>query len=236
MHDRTALSYWFPKLLAAGLPVPRTTIIQMPSDAQEDIWAAFDGEDGTGATKPFFDALAASAAEIGFPCFLRTDHTSGKHDWERTCFVQSAADILQHVYNIAEFSECISVPWDVWVVRELLPTIPLGVCLGYGNMPICREFRFFVDDGVVRCWHPYWPLHALEIGCAPDDLDCEALCRMDDEPALRALASAAGAAVGGSWSVDLLETRRGWFITDLAEAHKSFHWDGCDKAKAERVP
>ena len=44
---------------------------------------------------------------------------------------------------------------------------------------------------------------------------------------LRNLASAAGKAVGGEWSVDILETRRGWYITDMAEAYKSWHWEGC---------
>lgn len=233
MTDKTALSYWFPKLLAAGLPVPRTTIIPMPTAAQEDICAAFDGQDGTGAVKPFFDMLAAAAGEFGFPCFLRTDHTSAKHSWKRSCFLPSADDIPGHVSEIIEFSECcdlIGLPWDTWVVRELLPTMPDGVCPGYGDMPICREFRFFVEDGTVRCHHPYWPREALEHGGAPADLDYDALCRMKDDAALTALASAAGAAVGGAWSVDILETRRGWFITDMAEARRSFHWEGCPNA------
>lgn len=31
--DRTALSWWFPRLLAAELPVPRTEILAMPKGA-----------------------------------------------------------------------------------------------------------------------------------------------------------------------------------------------------------
>lgn len=33
-----------------------------------------------------------------------------------------------------------------------------------------------------------------------------------------------------AWSVDVLETRRGWFVTDMAEAARSFHWPGCEHA------
>jgi hypothetical protein len=45
---------------------------------------------------------------------------------------------------------------------------------------------------------------------------------------LTELANAAGRAVGGVWSIDLLETRRGWMVTDMAEAHKSWHeWPEC---------
>lgn len=235
MTDKTALSYWFPKLEAAGIPVPKTKILAMPKRAQEDIWAWFDGKEGGGGLKPFIEELSAAASAVGFPCFLRTDHTSGKHEWDRTCFVPTAAELAQHVFNIAEHSEIcdfLGLPWETWIVREFLPTIPLGVCPHYGNMPICREFRFFVDDGAVRCWHPYWPRHALEDGGAEmSSLGYDQLCRMPFLRDLSDLAEAAGRAVGESWSIDILETRRGWFVTDMAEARKSFHWEGCPHSK-----
>jgi|SRR5712671_6812069 hypothetical protein len=207
-RDRTALSYWFPKIEAAGIPVPRTKIVHMPRAAQEAIWAAFDGKDA-GDPKPFFAELTAAASEIGFPVFLRTDHTSGKHNWKRCCFVPSADVIPQHVFNLAEFSECvdlIGLPWDTWVVREFLPTTPVGTCPRYGGMPICREFRFFVVDGETRCWHCYWPRHALEEGGAAADLDYEAMSSLgaETERMLTDLANAAGRAVGGAWSTTCL--------------------------------
>src|SRR5258708_21148579 len=59
-REKTALSYWFPKIEAAGIPVPRTTIVHMPKEAQEAIWAAFDGKEG-GDPKPFFAELTAAA-------------------------------------------------------------------------------------------------------------------------------------------------------------------------------
>jgi hypothetical protein len=193
-----------PKIEAAGIPVPRTKIIPMPKAAQEAIWSAFDGKEG-GDPRSFFAELAAAAAAIGFPVFLRTDHTSGKHDWERCCFLESADDIPQHVFNLAEFSECADImglPWDVWAIREFLPTMPLGVCPRYGDMPICREFRFFVVDGETRCWHPYWPRFSLEDGGAVIDFDYAAMSSLDreSERKLTELANATGRAVGGAWS------------------------------------
>ena len=240
--DKTALSWWFPRIEAAGLPVPRTTIIKMPREAQESIWAAFDGKDG-GNAFPFFVEIASAGDVLGWPCFLRTDHTSGKHSWRETCFLSSAGDLARHVYAIAEFSEMAGfpgLPWDGWAVREMLPTIPLGICLAFGDMPICREFRFFVEDGKVECWHPYWPLEALKQGAAVsyDRSAVEglfaALCspgQTKDVVELNTLAARAGAALGGAWSVDILETARGWVVTDMAEAHKSYHWPGCPRAK-----
>jgi hypothetical protein len=230
MTDLNALSYWFPKLEAAGLPVPKTAILQMPEAAQQDQWALFDGQEGPGGMPAFVEEIAAAAEPIGYPFFLRTDHTSGKHNWEKTCFVPSKEKIAEHVSEIVLFSEMadfMGLPWTTWAVREMLPTIPLGTCPRYGNMPICREFRFFVKEGEIQCHHPYWPLAALQDGRAPADLDYAELCRMPDPEALMDLARRAGRAVPGHWSIDILETKRGWMVTDMAEARRSFHLEGC---------
>jgi hypothetical protein len=233
MTDHSSLSHWFPLIEGAGLPVPKTIILEMPEAARKDVWEAFDGKNGTGALKVFADNVAAKAAPLGYPFFLRTDETSGKHNWERTCFVKRPEDIPAHLYAIAEFSECadfLGLPWHTWAIRELLPTIPFGVCPRYGNMPICREFRFFVEDGSVKCWHPYWPLDSLQDGGA-ENIDYETLCKLPDDVRLHDLVARAGTAAPGSWSIDVLETKHGWFVTDMAEAHRSYHWPSCERLK-----
>lgn len=229
MDDRTALSYWFPKLVAAGLPVPETRLFSMPPEAERDIWNLFDGKSTDNGISAFIWQLSAVATDMGFPIFLRTDHTSGKHEWNKTCYVTKAEDIAEHITNIAYFSECSAMfgelPWDTWALREYLPIKPFGVCPAYHGMPICREFRFFVEDANIICRHPYWPAMAIERGGARG-IDYQALCAIPDET-VHALAARAGEAVGGAWSVDILETERGWFITDMAEAYKSWHWPEC---------
>jgi hypothetical protein len=230
--DHTALSYWFPKVEAAGLPVPLTRTAHMPKEVMLAVGAVMWGEEADDSgLKVFADELRAAASGVGTPFFLRTDHTSGKHQWDSACFVSDPAAIERHIYQIAEYSEMagfLGLPWLVWAVREMLPTMPVSVCPNYGNMPVCKEFRFFVDGGTVECFHPYWPRYALEQGgCDLSDDEFSTLCDPGDIGALSALASRAGAALGGRWSVDLLETERGWFLTDMAEAHKSFHWEDC---------
>lgn len=240
-EDITALSYWFPKLLAAGLPVPHTTILKMPEGVQKGIWSAFDGKGDDGDDPSAFHAqIDAAAQAFGYPCFLRTDMTSGKHNWKDTCFLPDAASIPQHVFNICEYSECadlIGIRWDTWAVREMLPTIPFGVCPYYGDMPICREFRFFVDGAAFVCGHPYWPKSALiDGGINPDRFDYAAVSEVPTAKLkeIADIACAAGRALGGAWSIDILETTRGWFVTDCAESHKSFHWEGCEHADSFR--
>lgn len=228
--NKTALSYWFPIIESAGLPVPKTKILRMPEEVAKEIWGIFDGIEPKGLVQPFFDEIDIAANAYGYPCFLRTDLTSGKHFWKDTCFLESAKDIASHVFRIAEFSELadlIGLDWNTWIVRELLPTIPLGVCTKYGNMPICQEFRYFVEDGTVKCHHPYWPLWTLEEGKPDKKIDYDSFCEIENEQELSVIASKAGAVVGGAWSVDLLKTKRGWYLTDMAETSKSFHWEGC---------
>src|SRR3990167_8212267 len=85
--DKTCLSYWFPKILEAGLPVPRTEILHMSQDEQRAWFPAFDGDDIGPAGKEFADRVGAASDRMGYPCFLRTGHTSGKHSWDKSCFL-----------------------------------------------------------------------------------------------------------------------------------------------------
>jgi hypothetical protein len=232
--DKTSMSYWFPKLEAAGLPVPRTESLTMSQSLCINILRVLYGEKTE--TDPrehsFFPALRVLVARIGTPCFLRTAHTSAKHSWSRACFLENSRDLVKHVYEIAEFSECaglMGLPFDKWFVRELLPSIKFGVCPRYSNMPVAREFRFFVEGGSVRCFHPYWPLESLTDGGWTGTAEEYArLCDpAGDEGLMRDLAVRVSNAIEGAWSVDLLQTEKGWYVTDMAEAARSFHWEGC---------
>lgn len=250
--EMNCLSYWFPKIRDAGLPVPRTKIVMLPDELREPIFRPFDGKAMGAEVQPFFDELRAAAESIGLPCFPRTGQSSGKHNWKNTCCLTDPAALESHVLSLIEFSECagmFGIPWNVWCVREFLPTTPLVVADLYGNMPVCREFRLFVKDGEVVCSHPYWTIGSLVDGMSrcPEDLRqrYRALCSTyatgadsfdDESDDLESLAERAGQAVGGSWSVDILHTQRGWFVTDMALAGNSFHWEGCEHAKDFNSP
>lgn len=234
--DKTSMTYWFPLLEAAGLPVPRTKSVTMPPELCRSILMVLYGEkpDLDPREHPFIAELRSAVDEIGTPCFLRTEMTSAKHSWDKSCFVADADSLIKHVYAIAEFSECADfcgLPYKTWFVRELLPSIKFGVCPRYDNMPVAREFRFFVEGGAIQCFHPYWPLEALrDGGWKGSDSKYFELCRPGaDEEEIRALAVKVSNAIEGAWSVDLLQTKKGWYVTDMAEAHKSYHWEGCRK-------
>lgn len=232
MGDITRLSYWFPKLKNTGLPVPETHII---CTAEEELTAIYESMESSikNGVYSLAKRIKEAADNVGYPCFLRTDHFSGKHDWENNCYLSDGNNIAEHVMSIAYMWECVNMfapPCDTWIVREFLPTIPHGVCRMYGDMPICKEFRFFSKDGDIQCWHPYWPLRALEQGKAEyfnNNFDYDDFCKLDNMAF--ALAEKAAKAIDGSWSIDLLETKKGWFVTDMAESNKSYHWEDCEK-------
>lgn len=237
-ENRTCLSYWFPKIKEAGLPVPRTWFYRMDEQAGRDIFSVFDGKPMGPAAVKWMSEFKSVAQTFGLPCFLRTGQTSNKHHWKDTCHLADIDNLEKQVINLIEFSECcdmMGIPWNVWVLRELLPVEPIFHAF-YGRMPIVREFRCFAVDGKIRCVHPYWPERSIEEN-NPSVVDwCERLefaNRLDEcrRREVESLAADASRACGGAWSVDVLWTNRGWYVTDMAEAARSFHWDGCPVAK-----
>lgn len=242
MENHTCLSYWFPAIEAAGLPVPRTTIIK----TKVDLASVLDGKQPDWGD--LLKNLSAAAMEIGLPCFLRTGMGSGKHRWSETCHLTDLERLPSHITALVEWShlvDFIGLEHDVWVVREMLPTIPAMELPRYKGMPLCREFRYFVRDSDVLCCHPYWPEQAvidglpIPVGGDPRKQlpvaapDFEGIYRRltsmtpSEGKRLHEIATAAGARLGGYWSVDILETRNGWYLTDMAEGERSFHWEGC---------
>lgn len=229
-YERNCLSFWQPKLEAAGVPTPRTTILC----SEHDLTPLLDGELPEGWDE-FHALMQAACYDHGLPCFLRTGQGSGKHDWYATCFVVDAENVGRHIGALVEWSHIahmMGLPHDVWAVRDLIDTEPVFRCRAYNGFPVTREFRVFMRDDEFEHLQPYWPPRAVEEG-DPDAEDWrERLAAIselehDDERDVPYLAGqAVGAVGGGYWSVDVLQDREGrWWITDMALGKRSFRWD-----------
>ena len=222
----TCLSYWFPIIEAAGLPVPKTVIVR----AKSDLTMLLDGQKPEGWETLLAEIIDA-AKTIGYPCFLRTGYGSGKHQWRDTCFVDQPEVLPLHVAALVEWSHVVDMmglPTDVWVVREMLPVRPLAYLENYGGMPLVREVRGFVRDGQVLCKHPYWPKQSIVDGGGSASLFTpSSSLTSPEEIVVLDLLHRVGRAVPGSWSVDILDTDRGWYVTDMAEAARSWHEPSC---------
>lgn len=246
--DKNCLSYWFPKLAAIGIRVPKTTILYAHYKDGDGLRRHVEFERGLdGLDVPGLDEFVATvrteADEIGYPCFLRSGLTSGKHNWENTCYVTDPDQIGYHIMAIVEFSalaDFFGLPTHVWAVREFLPLKVAFGLPGYGNMPVAREFRGFVRDGKVECIHPYWPEKAVEQGHPIEPGWRQALVDLSqlDEHGFPGIAHSlvlekvADIFNGdGGWSVDICQhVDDTWYVTDMAIAEESFHWEDCPNA------
>lgn len=219
------IKYWYP-LVNGIVKTPKTIIIS--ADNVEFI-RMLDGETPDGFDD-FILKLQDAIDIVGLPAFLRTGHTSAKHSWENSCFVNDIKKIGSHVYNIVEFSFCADLsglPTNTWAVREILP-IKEKFNAFCGNMPITRELRLFVDNGEIVHKQPYWPEDAINGHCDIDfkplmkDIQTFADSEIDE---LSKLTIEINKYVPGHWSVDWLDTDDGWYMTDMAIGSMSYKWD-----------
>jgi hypothetical protein len=234
--NKNCLSHWYPILQRTGVRTPDTLIL----DLGEDGWnlaGMLDGDDPGEPLNRLTSFINDCGESLGYPMFLRTGLTSGKHSWEKTCYLTSPQAIQQHVYSLVEFSHLahiMGLSHNVWVCRRMIATAPLFRCVGYGNMPVVHERRWFIRDGKLQCSHPYWPKKALSQG-RPDRHDW-ILC-MDElsvQFGLEAVAKVAGG-FDGYWSVDVLKDESGdvW-VTDMALGADSYHAPECEYSNETR--
>lgn len=224
--NKTCLSYWYPRI-KEGIPeilMPETELVFCNAG---DKWHLFDGKK-TPHIEDVVRRLTIAANKMGYPCFMKDGIFSGKHDWDNTCFIQGPDQIFKHLYNIAEMAETYGV-MDVslyFCIRKFIPTAP--AFFAFNGMPVTCERRYFVKEGKVVFHHPYWIPDSIQNPTSDDWAELlEELNKETKEEVLylKVLTEKIGILLGGAWSVDWLKDREGnWWLTDMAEAHKSFIW------------
>lgn len=234
MIDKNDIAYWFPRLKRSGVMVPKTKIIRTNVHLTE----LLDGKNPEGFTQ-FIDQIQEAINEVGYPAFIRTGHYSGKHSWEKTCFISAVYDnIEQHIYNLVEESEIadfFGLPYQTWAVREFLNLHHFFTA--FNGLPIARERRYFIRDFDVKCHHPYWPEKAIQ---SPSDEKWRSMLEILNEETpleiemLTREARKVARVFDGYWSVDFAFTVEGvWYAIDMAEGRASWHWPGCPKSEAK---
>ncbi|MGD9498813.1 MAG: hypothetical protein AB7Y46_21140 [Armatimonadota bacterium] len=236
-HELTRMTYWWPLVADLDVPMPRTRIITIDSELSRAWFVNMaDGRPGIYAVPPWDADLRAAAEDIGYPCFLRTDLTSAKHAWGRTCYVSGTRELTGHVYALLEFHfNALGLPWpQALVVREYLSPCP-GF-LAFGGLPIGRERRYFVRDNSVECHHPYWPENAIRgaSSVAWKTLLADANRETPTEvELLTGYAQAIGERLGGYWSVDFFcSAEPRWYFIDAAVGKLSWH-PACEVARID---
>lgn len=229
-EDRISLAYWFPILKSTGVKVPKTDWWH----TEADFWEIIDGKPDPAAAE-FLDDLKRRTNQHGYPLFLRTGHTSGKHSWKDTCYVTKEDDLGRCVFGLLEYSAMAmpSLAWNVWAIREFLP-LDIHFIAFWGEMPIATERRYFIESGAIICSHPYWPHDAfVNTSMKPDNWSE----RLDEMNAIKPPSSVktdsehVSNQLSGAWSLDWARHRNGdWYAIDMAPAVVSYHWPDCPNA------
>lgn len=225
--NKTSMDYWYPLIKHLDIPMPRTEI---PITKEiNDWWRLLDGEDPLSEEEK--QTIRDAAIKVGgYPVFMRSDLCSGKHSFERTCFVQNEDVVIRQIWALVDDNCCHDLMMESIVIREYIP--PAASFKAFQGLPIAPERRYFVRDGEVMCHHPYWIEDAIHN--PSDDGWQEALEYMNAElpheiEMLSSYATMIAQELGGDWSIDFMLGMDGrWYMIDMATAMQSWH-PPCEK-------
>jgi len=237
----SSLAYWFPILVDLGINVPKTMIIDVNKYDKNCVPAlkkVFWMEKLTEADEKSLGAFVATmemvATKMGYPLFLRTGHTSNKHEWVESCYINHPKFIGSHIQNIAEHSCMANMeggwPINIWVLRKLIPTNPIFTA--FNGFPVTKEFRVFIRDGEVECYHPYWFKEALRGHTKDKDWETKLnkmnYLRFGERGDILSESKKIAKEFEGWWSIDWLKGKDGkWYAIDMALGEDSYHFKGC---------
>jgi len=234
--NKNSLLHWFPKIKNLGIPVPDTRTIEV---SHGELIRILDGD--ASGVKRYIPLIKKTIEELGGPpVFMRTDHTSAKHDYINSCFLEKDDEktILNYIYRLIEFSEMagiVGLPCNAIVVREFLD-LEYGF-RAFNSLPIARERRYFIRNGKVQCHHPYWPEEAIRFWKnTPPENWREKLRELNHETdeevkLLSEYALKVAKVMDGYWSVDFAMAKNGkWYLIDMALGEMSWHPEKCPYA------
>jgi len=238
--NKNSMFYWWPEAKDCGVPMPKTIMVRHEGSFKGELsYSPIDGKPDEYFTE-MLENVKKAAIEIEYPIFIRSDGTSNKHDWKQSCYVEREDQLYGNICNILEFSAMMMFGPSFYgiAVREFLE-LNWKFKAFYGEMPVAKEFRFFVKDGEVQCWHPYWPPRSIQRPSIENWQDIlKEINQMyeTDYYILEAYSKKIGRKIEGYWSIDFCETKNdGWYMTDMALGEESYHWGTCPNAPPEML-
>lgn len=236
-YDPNSMCLWWPKVAGLAVPRPETVIVDVGHDRLCDL---LDGQD---LPPMIWDEIRSAADRLGYPVFMRTDLSSGKHDYRDTCYVDSSEALERNLWALVEanlIADFIGLPCEAIVLRQYIPLATQFTAFS-GSLPIAPERRYFVRDGLIACHHPYWPAEAIARSCFCDLDPCPALpsdwrTRLDEmnrpwrgeEATLNGYAALIANALPEFWSIDFaLGNDHVWYFIDAARGERSWHPEEC---------
>ena len=236
--ELNSMCYWHPITEKLNVPQPETIILEIPDDFRESV---FDCHGGDGEVSDWHE-LERCVHDLEYPLFIRTDLSSGKHEFENTCYVKDRESLLPNVCHLLienAGADILGLPFKALAIREYIQPASMFRAFS-GNLPIGAEQRYFVEGGKVLCHHAYWPADAIRPPSHPYVLpdDWRGILEKLNNPTSDEMVLMEGYArliskhMPGRWSVDFMKASNGiWHFIDMATADDSWHWPGCPIGK-----
>lgn len=227
MEDRSSMIYWHAKTKDLDIPQPRTEFVNVSKEELDLVYQ--DMVPGTLIKR----VESMINEKFSLPVFIRTDHTSDKHGWEKSCFY-NGNDLPMHLYNIIDSTinaDMIGLPLEAIAVREYIP-MDTKFTAFRGKFPVGSERRYFIRGGKTIEHFPYWSEEPIE-DCRsfrPSEENWRELLKelnietKEEVHLLTSYSDKVANVLGGYWSVDFCRAKDGrWIFIDMADGDKSWH-------------
>jgi len=229
---RNSMAFWWPKIKDLDIPQPKTVMVEV----DPKIYFKIMCDENTIPDTDFIKFEEAIQSLGGYPIFCRGSQMSGKHHWKEACYIESKMQLHHNIFQILEAHFLTDKIPDAMFFRQYIP-MESYFTAWWGELPVNKEVRCFIKDGVLACQHPYWPISALEQiekhFIKDKDwrqkyqklLDITKTDRQIIASHLIKLISVFG---NEWWSCDFSKGFDGtWYLIDMAIGSASYHWPGC---------
>ena len=226
MVDVNSMLLWHQKIKNLDIPQPKTEQYIFP---EEDLKYLYEEK-----FKFDMDTLKKIAKKIGYPLFVRTDLASGKHSWNRSCYVEREKDLERHIIEVIEsnlLADLFGLKFKALFFREFIPMDSKFTAF-WGEMPVNPERRYFIKDGKIQCHHHYWIEEAIR---KPSIKDWKKVLKKINTETKKEIEFLSKYVMEickifpkGYHSVDFCKAKDGrWILIDMATGESSWHYDKC---------
>lgn len=228
----TSMLYWYLKIRDLAIPQPKTRMYKL---TEQELKIFYNEQ----FPPTLLNNIKSIISEFSYPLFVRTDFASGKHGWKDTCFIENEEKLFRNIFEIVVenlIADLFGLPFKALIFREYIP-LEAGFKAFYGNMPVAKERRYFINNKQIQCHHPYWPKDAIR---TPDNEDWEKIIEEQNKETegeielLSKYCIMVSEVLEGYWSVDFAYGQdKKWYLIDMALGDDSFHWIECEFCPVE---
>lgn len=143
------MMYWYPRIKDLAIPQPKTKIYKLSKQELK----IFHNEQFPPTLMKNIESIIS---EFSYPLFVRTDFASGKHGWKDTCFIENKEKLSRNIFEIIVdnlIADLFGLPFEALVFREYIP-LEARFEAFYGNMPVAKERRYFINNDQIQCFTP----------------------------------------------------------------------------------